>query len=160
PLLSRLPQRDPSGHHEVSGVRHRQSAGRHAAARRPGQKKSVTLPTRAIAARTVQNGIVGFFALALTAQLVVDHGAGSHGYALAAGKPVDTPALAAHLDKAPAGALDEYTLTITYRQPANVRRETLEIELAAPSGARAIFRDGRLRDLNGTPTHMDAFGPK
>jgi hypothetical protein len=103
---------------------------------------------------------VGFFALALTAQLVVDHGAGAHAHALAAGQPVETPAFTAHLDKAPAGALDEYTLTITYRQPANVRRETLEIELPAPSGARVIFRDGRLRELNGSPLHMDAFGPK
>src|SRR5262245_526633 len=103
---------------------------------------------------------VGFFALALTAQLVVDHGAGAHAHSLTAGKPLETPAFTAHLDKAAGGALDEYTLTVTYRQPANVRRETLEIELPAPSGARTIFRDGRLRELNGAPLHMDAFGPK
>ena len=102
---------------------------------------------------------VGFFALALTAQLVVDHGGGAHSQALAAGASVETTAFGAHLDKAAAGALDEYTLTVVYRQMVNVRRETLELDLAAPAGAKTIGRDGRLHALD-APVHVDAYGPK
>jgi hypothetical protein len=99
-------------------------------------------------------------AFALSAQLVIDHGTGRHALTITSGTPVETPTLRVHLDAAPAGVLFEYTLTIAYRQATQVHRETLELAWAAPASARAIFRDGRLRDLNGSPLHVDAFGAK
>ena len=102
---------------------------------------------------------MGFFALALTAQLVVDHGAGAHAHAITAGTSLETTGFGAHLDVAPAGALDEYTLTILYRQATNVRRETLELEAQAPAGAKIVGRDGRAHPLD-APVHVDAYGPK